>query len=71
MTRTGIHTYYINMGVDRGGEPVDLEVVNYIKTEKGYVEQSEVDEKELREFAEKASDKFMSHFHYVREDKTA
>lgn len=55
----------------QGGEPVDLEVVNYIKTEKGYVEQSEVDEKELREFAEKASDKFMSHFHYVREDKTA
>lgn len=50
---------------------MDLEVVNYIKTEKGYVEQSEVDEKELREFAEKASDKFMSHFHYVREDKTA
>lgn len=50
---------------------MDLEVVNYIKTEKGYVEQSEMDEKELKEFAEKASDKFMYHFNYERADKTA
>ncbi len=46
-----------------------LQIVNMIKTEKGYVEQSEVGEEELKEFAEKASDKFMSHFHYERENK--
>ena len=50
---------------------VDLEIVNYIKIENGYVEQSKVDKEELKEFAEKASDKFMSHFSYEREDNTA
>lgn len=47
-----------------------LEIVNIIKTEKGYVEQSELDKKELEKIAEKMSDRFMSHFHYERE-KTA
>lgn len=46
-----------------------LEIVNMIKTEKGYVEQSKLDEAELKEFAEKASDRFMSHFNYEREEK--
>ena len=50
---------------------MDLEIVNYIKIENGYVEQSKVDKKELKEFVEKASDKFMSHFSYEREDNTA
>lgn len=65
---TDKHSY---ITYQQGGEAMDIEVVNYIKTEKGYVEQSEMDEKELKEFAEKASDKFMSHFNYERVDKTA
>lgn len=49
-----------------------LEVVNYIKTKKGYVEQSETDKEELKKFAERASDRFMSNFNYKRdEEKTA
>lgn len=49
-----------------------LEIVNFIKTEEGYVEQGEVDEEELKKFAEKASDRFMSHFNCERDEgKTA
>ena len=47
-----------------------LEVVNMSKTDKGYVEQSELDERQLKEAAEEISDRFMSHFPYER-DKTA
>lgn len=50
-----------------------LEVVNYIKTEKGYVEQNEADKDELKEFTDRASDRFMSFCNCEREkeEKTA
>ena len=47
-----------------------LEIVNMVKTDKGYIEQSELDEEQLKEVAEEISDRFMSHFPYER-DKTA
>ena len=47
-----------------------LEIVNMIKTEDGYVEQSELDEKQAKEAAEQIQDRFMSHFPYEK-DKTA
>ncbi|MCI9545150.1 MAG: hypothetical protein HFH60_00450 [Lachnospiraceae bacterium] len=44
-----------------------LETVNIFKTEKGYVQQNKLEEKDLKKIAEKISDRFMIHFHFQRQ----